>query len=261
MPFENINDPLFFYYSPKHKEALARMIYAVRQRKLGALLVGEYGTGKTFLSSVLKKVSLESKYTFVFITNPRLSSLEFIQEVYYQLGGRLDLSENPSRVDFLHFIKKSLEENHKRNMHTVIVIDEAQSIKEQDFFEELRLLLNFQNEEAVFSTLILLGQPPLGDNVKKVPQLKQRLAIRYHLAPLNEEETKDYIGHRLKVAGAKRKLFSDNAYKDIFSLSKGMPRAINNICDLALFSGFSRKLDIVDKETIINAGQDLGEVN
>jgi general secretion pathway protein A len=144
-------------------------------------------------------------------------------------------------------------------MHTIVVIDEAQSITEENLFEEMRLLLNFQNETAVYSTLVLLGQPPLGENIARIPQLAQRLAIRYHLTPFNEPETKEYIEHRLKVSGCDRVVFSEETFKDIYTLSQGVPRAINNICDLALFSAYSRKVSCIDQKAILDAGQDLGQ--
>ncbi len=260
MPFENVNDASFFYYSTQHREALARMNYAVRQKKLGVLLTGEYGTGKTFLSRVLKKVFSEDKYIFVFITNPRLKPLEFIKEINYQLGGKLKGNSVPEKMDFLHSIQDALEEYARKEMFVVIVVDEAQSIQRDDLLEEIRLLLNVQSENAVLFTLILLGQPLLEEKVEKIPQLRQRLSIRYKLSSLNKEETKEYIEHRLKIAGAVRRIFTDGAYKEIFSLSKGMPRAINNICDLALLSAFIARKEAVDEDTIVHVGEDLGEM-
>ncbi len=260
MPFENVNDASFFYYSSKHKEALARMKYAVQQRKLGVFLIGEYGTGKTFLSRVLKKFFPEGGCRFVFINNPRLQPLEFLIEVNYQLEGEGDIGPQPMKMELLRSIQRRLEDRYNKDIYTVIIVDEAQSIQDEDLFEEIRLLLNVQAEESALFTLILLGQPQIEEKIEKKPQFKQRLSIRYKLDALNNSETKEYIDHRLKSAGRERKIFSDLAYGEIFTLSKGMPRSINNICDLALFDAFTRKLETVDKNTIVHVGEDLGEL-
>jgi general secretion pathway protein A len=235
------------------------MGYAIQQRKLGVFLTGEYGTGKTFLSRVLKRNFMEERYIFVFINNPRVSPLELIKEVNYQLDGKVDMSSQPTKMDYLRSIKNTLEDYNRKDIYVVMVIDEAQSIKEEDLLEEIRLLLNIQSEERVLFTLIMMGQPQLEDKIENIPQLKQRLSIRYRLAPLNGEETREYIDYRLKVGGTDRKIFTDSAYEEVFSLSGGMPRAINNICDLALLSAFTQKLDMVNRETVIAVGKDLGE--
>jgi len=259
MPFENTNDASFFYYSIRHKEALARMNYAVRQKKLGVLLTGEYGTGKTFLSRVLKKIFPEDKYIFIFVTNPRLNPLEFIKEVHYQLGAKLNVA-SPEKMDYLRSIQQALEDYARKGIYTVVIVDEAQSIQRDDLLEEIRLLLNVQSEDSVLFTLVLLGQPQLEEKVEKIPQLRQRLSIRYKLSSLDKEETREYIDYRLKVAGSSRRIFADDAYDEIFSLSKGMPRAINNVCDLSLLSGFINKKYMVDKDIVDHVGEDLGDI-
>jgi len=261
MPFENVNDPSFLYQSSQHKEGLARMQYAVGQRKLGVLLVGEYGTGKTFLSRILKRTVPEDKFSFIFITNPRFNSLDFIKEINYQLGGDIDESSKPTKMDYLRSIRNSFEAYKEKDLFIVLVVDEAQSIEEDDLLEEIRLLLNIQSEEATYFTLILMGQPQLEKEVEKIPQFKQRLSIRYTLDFLSPQETKEYVEHRLQVAGTQRQIFQDDAYQEIFELSRGMPRAINNICDLSLLNGFIQKQAMINKEIVIHVAQDLGETS
>lgn len=259
MPFENVNDPSFLYHSSQHKEALARMQYAVQQKKLGVLLVGEYGTGKTFLSRILKRSVSEDKFVFIFITNPRFNSLDFIKEINYQLGGKIDELSKPTKMDYLRSIRNSFQEHKEKELFVVLVVDEAQSIKEDDLLEEIRLLLNIQSEESTYFTLVLMGQPQLEIEIEKIPQFKQRLSIRYTLDFLSSQETKEYIEHRLKVAGTQRKIFTDDAYQEIFSISRGMPRAINNICDLSLLNAFIQKQGMINKEIVLHVAQDLGE--
>ena len=255
-PFENTPDPRFVYNSLQHQEALSRMLYIVRERKGAALLTGEYGSGKTLLSRVLlEEIQKENKYQSVCIFNPRLSSLEFIKEIVYQLEGGKEYSL--SKIDLFHTLHKILLSNCDAGKHNVVMIDEAQAIVDKDIFEELRLLLNFQLNNLFLLTIILIGQPELIDTVINLPQLRQRIAVKFHLRALNEEDTRQYIQHRLGVAETKRVIFEESAYKEIYLNSFGIPRQINNICDLALLAGFGSGVDRITKEMIIQVSEDL----
>jgi general secretion pathway protein A len=254
-PFENTPDPKFIYYSKQHKEALARLLYVMREHKGVALLTGEYGSGKTLLTRVLwQELQQEHLYQPVLILNPRLSAVELIQEIIHQLNGT---DPAPNRIELFHALQNILCANHNANKHTIILFDEAQAIQDIGIFEEMRLLLNFQLENAFLLTIILVGQPELGPMVSSLPQLSQRLAVKYHLRALNEQETREYIEHRLKIAQAARPVFQDDVYTEIYSYSAGLPRRINNICDLALLVGFGNGLHIIDKKTITDIGEDL----
>lgn len=244
------------------------MLYAMRQRKGAALLTGECGSGKTLLSRVLwQELQQENRYRAAFILNPRLSSFEFIQEIFLQLSATNAAS---TKIDLFHALHNVLYANHEADKHSIIVIDEAQAISEEDIFEELRLLLNFQLNNSFLLTLILLGQPELKERIDKLPQLKQRIAIKYHLSALSQKETAGYISHRLEVAGAKEGLpapsevrqagiFQDDALEEIYRFSDGVPRRINNICDMALLIGYSRKFTRIDKKIVTEVALDLGE--
>ncbi len=256
-PFENTPDPRFIYYSQKHQEALSRMLYAVKEQKGAAILTGEYGSGKTLLSRVLLKELSSEQYQTAIIFNPMLAPLKLLKEIIYQLGG--DTAALSYKTDLLHYFNGMLYKNKNEKKNTVIVIDEAQAIPLQAF-EELRLLLNFQLNEVFLFTLILLGQPELKTKMDKLPQLKQRFSIRYHLKALAEEQTKEYVLHRLKVAGAEREIFRDDALGEIYRFSGGIPRRINNICDLALLVGCAEELEKVDKEIIKDVAEDLEEI-
>ncbi len=254
-PFENTPDPRFLYYSHQHKEAIARLLYVVRERKGAALITGEYGSGKTLLSRVLwHELQQEHKYLSSFILNPRLSGIEFLQEIVHQFSG----SEFPqTKIDLFHALHKILYANYNQGKHSVIMIDEAQAIENEDIFEELRLLLNFQLDNAFLLTIILLGQPELKAAVMKLPQLSQRMSLRFHLGALNESETQDYIQHRLTVAGSAQPIFAPDALEAIYFYSSGIPRRINNICDLALLVGFGDAAAAIDKKIVIKVSDDL----
>ncbi|HAH19986.1 MAG: hypothetical protein A2Y00_07240 [Omnitrophica WOR_2 bacterium GWF2_43_52] len=256
-PFENTPDPRFIYYSQRHEEALSRMLYAMRERKGAALLTGECGSGKTLLSRVLwQELQQENRYRAAFILNPRLSSFEFVQEIFLQLSGT---NAALTKIDLFHALHNVLYSNYDADKHSIIVIDEAQAISQEDIFEELRLLLNFQLNNSFLLTLILLGQPELKERIHTLPQLRQRIAIKYHLNALSKEETSGYIRHRLKVAGSKEPIFHEDSLEEIYRFSGGIPRRINNICDMALLIGYSKKLTGIDKKIITEVALDLGE--
>lgn len=256
-PFENVNNPSFFYYSNEHKEVLARMSYAVQLRKPGVVITGECGTGKTFVSRVLREMCKTQNYAFLFVTNPRMTPLEFIKEIYFQLGGSQEPIASWGKMDFLRGIQNCLEDFRSKGAYPVIIIDEAQSIEGEELLEEIRLLLNMQGDDSTLFTLIILGQPPLEEKIDAIPQFKQRIAVRYRLVPLTAQETREYVEYRLKVSGSAKPIFTDAAIQHIYEASRGMPRIINNICDLALLSGFIRKAEFIDRDIIVQVAHDL----
>jgi len=128
-------------------------------------------------------------------------------------------------------------------------VDEAQLIP-LDTFEEIRLLLNFQLNDRFLLTTLLIGQPELADVVHKLKQLDQRVAIRYHINPLTEDETAEYIKYRMGKAGREDSPFTEEAVERIFHYAEGIPRKINNVCDLALLVGFTSRVPMIDERLI-----------
>jgi len=245
-PFENVPDPEFMFYSSEHREALVRMSYAVDRMKGAALLTGEVGSGKTTLSRVFIQKLPDDGYDIGLITNPSLNPLDFLKEMVYQIG--LDVTSG-SKTELLATLNRKLIDNLNANKLTLLIIDEAQLISSETF-EEIRLLLNFQMNDRFLMTFLLIGQPELRDMIRKHKQLDQRIAIRYHLNPLNDEEAINYIQYRLEKAGVTAPLFTKEALDAIYRYSEGIPRKINNVCDLALLIGFSLKVNTIN-ETII----------
>jgi hypothetical protein len=127
-----------------------------------------------------------------------------------------------------------------------------QNITDRQAFEELRLLLNFQLNNRFLLTLILVGQPELNETLKKIPQFEQRIALKYHLSSLSYEEMVQYIHYRLKKAGLSRTVFTSEALELIFKYSEGIPRKINNLCDMGLLVGWSMKSEYVSEQIINN---------
>lgn len=254
-PFENTADPRFLYYSHQHEEAFTRITYAIQEQKGLAVLTGVFGCGKTVIAQAVLLSLSKGKYETAFVINPQLSHVELLREVLYGLGLKDNLPTQ--KTDILHFLNEILHNNVDNGKQTVVIIDEAHLIEDRLIFEELRLLLNFQYKNKFLLTLILLGQPELREKLNNIKQLAQRIAIRYHLSGLNEIETVEYIHHRLKVAGSQKKIFDDKALKVIYELSGGIPRRINQICDMALLSGFVPQLEMIDERTILESVKDL----
>jgi len=247
-PFENVPDPDFFYLSRSHEEALTRLIYAAEMSKGSAMLSGEIGCGKTTLSKVYVQELSDDKFDIGMIINPKLEATEFLQEILYQF----DIQEIPdTKVKCLRVLNDKMLANLNAGKETLLIVDEAQLLNESSF-EEIRLLLNFQLNNRFLLTIILLGQPELMQKVKAIEQLEQRIAIRYHLTPFNLEDTAKYIEFRQKKAGRDSSIFTDEAMKIIYDHTGGIPRKINNICDLSLLIGFSTKETIIDQKIVEN---------
>lgn len=233
-PFENVPDPRFYFPSSQHEEGLHRILYAVTQRKGAAMLTGEVGCGKTLLSREFLNNLHSDRFNVAMITNPSFSVGQFLQEVLYQFG--IGTTGN-RKVSMLHRFNEHLLQNDKRQIQSVLVIDEAQAISDDRVLEELRLLLNFQRNDRFLLTLVFLGQPELREKLWAIPQFAQRIGIQYHLMPLKEIEVERYITFRLRAAGRSDELFDQEAVRLIAECSKGIPRVINNLCDLCLVSG------------------------
>ncbi len=247
-PFENTPDPRFLYSSYEHLEATNRLTYAIEERKGAALLTGDYGCGKTVISRLIFETLSPDRYEIALVTNPLLGPVALLQEICFQLG--IKSSDSPTKPKLLRDLNERLYENMRKKKDTVIIIDEAQAIQDLTTFEELRLLLNFQLNDRFLLTLILVGQPELRKKIDELKQLKQRLAIRFHLNPLSLDDTKKYVIHRLKIAGTEKKIFTNDAYNVIWKSSQGVPRMVNSICDMCLLSGFTKKLQKIDAKVV-----------
>jgi len=250
-PFENTPDTHFLYNSAQHEEGLNRMLYVVRESKGAGLLTGVYGCGKTLLARALTKELENSIYKVAMVTNPRLNDIEMLRMIAYHLGA----SEPPThKADILISLERILQNNMSDGKKTVVVIDEAHAIEDRSIFEEIRLLLNFQYEDRFLLTLLLLGQPELKEKVEANKQLNQRIAMRFFLEPLKQDETANYIIHRITTAGGSKDIFTPEALAAIYERSGGIPRRINQICDLSLLTGFGKEAvsvtDDIVQETI-----------
>ncbi len=253
-PFSKTPDPRFLFYSRMHEEALARLQHGVEEKEI-ILLTGEVGCGKTTLSRALMD-SLDERYRVISILNPRLTPSQFLRII----AKSFNIDSNHYKDDLLEAIYEKVYEDHAKGVTPVIIIDEAQLIPDRATFEEIRLLTNFQLDEGNLLSLVLIGQPDLRVRLdrKAYLPLRQRIGLRYHINPLNDEEVKEYIVYRLMVAGKTEPLFSEDAIAAICKFSCGIPRNINNIASNSMLEGFGMELQMIPKEVVYDVVHELG---
>src|SRR3989442_5700059 len=253
-PFDNSPNPKFFYLSPEHEEALVRLVYTVRHRKGCGMLTGEYGCGKTTLSRALIQRLEAERYEIGLLTNPSWTAIDFLREMLYQLGVETEEKRKP---ELMHLLNDLFFRNFQAGRDTVVIVDEGQLIDDDSGFKELRLLLNFQTDERFLVTLLLIGSPELPGKVRRLKNPDQRITLRYHLNTLDHSHTANYIGHRLRMAGQPNQLFTEEAIKLIFDFTRGTPREINNLCDVALLVGYSKRVKEVGEKIIAEVIKDM----
>lgn len=256
-PFSIAPDPRYLYLSARHNEALAHLMFGLKNPGGGiVLLTGEVGTGKTTICRCALE-QVPDSCDIAFIYNPKLSILELLWTACDELH-----IPYPPRVTsikaFMDRINGRLLDSHRQGRKTVLIIDEAQNL-EIDVLEQLRLLTNLETSERKLLQIILVGQPELLDRLARpeLRQFAQRIVARYHLAHLNLEELTAYVQHRLAVAGVRRNLFPKKVMERIFRLSGGIPRVANVICDRALLGTYVEGLDMVDRKTLDRASQEV----
>jgi type II secretory pathway predicted ATPase ExeA len=251
-PFGKTPNPAYLYETAQHREALARLEYAVEEKEL-ALLTGAVGCGKTTMSRALLDRIGEAR-PVVLLINPRITASQLVREIAATLG----LPPRRSRKDVLDALHARLVELNEREQEPVVIIDEAQLIPSRDTLDEIRLLTNFQLDDQNLLSVILIGQPELEARLMKPRNapLNQRIGIRYALGPLSQEETREYVRHRIRVAGGTGEPFTEEAMDALFALSNGVPRLINSLATTALLDAFGDDSPIVDAERVYSAGRE-----
>lgn len=257
-PFSVTPDPRYLFLGDTHREALARMVYGIQERKGFLLITGEVGTGKTILIRYLvgsldgyKNGAVKTALIF----NPKLTAANFIQFILRDLGVT---ARGNSKGDYLQDLNEFLLKAYEQGEKVVLIVDEAQGLKPA-LLEEIRLLSNLETTKSKLLQIILVGQPELKKTLsrREFRQLKQRINLHFHLLPLSEEQTRAYIEKRITVAGGREPLFTTEAVQEIFRRTKGVPRLINNLCDNALLDGFTADRKIIDETLVKEAADDL----
>jgi general secretion pathway protein A len=260
LPFSIAPDPNYLYMSEKHCEALAHLVFGIKSEGAFILLTGEVGAGKTTICRCMLDQLPENCDT-AFIVNPRLTDIELLATICEEIGITYPDSASSIKI-FVDLINRRLLESHAAGRRTLLIIDEAQNLS-PEALEQLRLLTNLETNRSKLLQIALIGQPELRDILGKneLRQLSQRITARFHLEPLSQKETADYIRHRLAIAGTQRRLFPSLVIKRLFRVSKGVPRIINLICDRALLGIYAQGKDEVDKRTLNKAAAEvLGQI-
>lgn len=251
-PFGKTPDPSFLYESPQHREALARLEYAVEEKEL-ALLTGDIGSGKTTLSRALIDRVGESR-PVVLLINPRLTPMQLLRAI----AAGLDIDPPRMRHDLLDRLHTRLYELYEEKREPVLIIDEAQLIPGKATFDEIRLLTNFQLDDQNLLSVLLVGQPELARRLDReaYAPLRQRIGMRYSLGPLSPSETVAYVEHRIRTAGGDRNPFTPEAMEQVHQLSRGIPRLINTLATTALLDAYGEDAESIDAARIASAAAD-----
>jgi general secretion pathway protein A len=258
-PFDISPDPYFLFSTPRHNEALAALAYGVLKRKGFMVLTGEVGTGKTLMVRCLMELLRRRQVATANVFNPLLRPVEFLHYVVADLGMTPAGSDNKGGL--LLQLYNFLIARQRANQPTALIVDEAQNM-DFDLLEEIRLLTNLETAQQKLLQIVLVGQPELDEKMDSIRlrQLKQRVTLRCHLDPFQENETKAYLWQRLKRAGATSNIstmFSLAAITAVHSYSQGIPRLMNTICENALIAAYAQQSETVSEEIIDDVARDL----
>ncbi|MBT3922834.1 MAG: AAA family ATPase [Nitrospina sp.] len=300
-PFSLTPDPKFLYLNKQYQGALDHMLYGIKQKEGFMVIAGDVGTGKTTLCRCLLD-RLDENVEVALILNPMLSDMDLLRNIVQDLSIKSLHARQPvgvvedsatgeeisieleadafssddlkkvttswingaSKKELIDALNVFLLDQHDQGKSTVLIIDEAQNLS-LAVMEQLRILSNLETEKDKLLQIIFVGQLELNEKLKlpTLKQLNQRISIRYKIAPLSQEETDNYISHRILVAGASSQVgFAKSALKEIYKYSNGYPRLINLACDRSLLAGYNNHADVVDRQHVREAIQSLlGEDN
>lgn len=256
-PFSITPDPRYLFMSERHGEALAHLVYGVKESGGFVQLTGEVGTGKTTLVRSLLLNRMPDNADVAVVLNPQITALEFLLTICEELG--IDI---PGQKDSIKALTDALNRHllsaHADGRRTILVVDEAQNLAPA-VLEQVRLLTNLETSKQKLLQIILIGQPELRELLARndLRQLAQRITGRYHLEPLTRDETAQYVEHRLRVAGALGEVIDAGAKKEVFRLSQGVPRLINVICDRALLGAYSQESRVITRRLIRRAADEV----
>ncbi len=254
-PFRLTPDPEFLYWSKQHARAKAYMESTIWLADGFVVITGEIGSGKTtLLQSFLSE--LEDDVVYAVVSQTQLTPTQFLQAVLTEFGFK---PFNKRNVELLDMLNMYLIEQYSNGKKVVLIVDEAQNLSRK-VLEEIRLMSGIETHKEKVLRIILAGQPELRDTLDSpsLKQLVQRVRLRFHIGPLDKHEMREYIEHRLQVAGAAdRGLFGDDSFDIIHRYTGGVPRLINTLCDTALLCAFADEKPGVAHDDVVAAVTEL----
>jgi general secretion pathway protein A len=248
-------DPRFIYLTDQHSEALAKCEYTIQEKMGLSVIHGDVGAGKTTLARRLwEKYAHNPEYNFAMLVDPNYpTTFQFINEV------RRELNMNHPRRSFgdaLNEFQDYLIQEHNKGKTTILVVDEAQTLRPRNY-ELLRKLLNFETNKDKMLQIVLFGQNELLPRLDRVPALKDRVALFGALSGLTRRDTDDVIRFRWNIAGGKDFPFTEEALEAIFRITKGSPRKLCRLCDNALVAAFLKGTKSADEAIIRDVAKDI----
>ncbi len=256
-PFNLTPDPRFLFLSPQHEEALSHLLYGIYERKGFIEITGEVGTGKTLLCRALLE-RLDDSVSTALIFNSYLTELELLQAILSDFGLTC---EEASRKAYIDTLNQYLLDEFTAGHNAVVIVDETQNM-DLAALEQLRMLSNLETDDGKLLQVVLIGQPELREKLalREMRQLDQRIAVRYHLHSLTLQETRQYVLHRMSVAGAANAVtFSRRAWSLIHRHCGGVPRRINVLCDRILMTAYVQGSLAITSAIVQQSIRDLGE--
>ncbi len=256
-PFSNAPVSRFYYSSTQHQQALVRLMHVVSNMKGLAILVGDIGQGKTTLARRMLDSLPEDEYeaALLVIIHSGITASWLLKRIALQLGVESPAEE---KLALLGQLYQRLVQIYESGKKAVVLIDEAQMLQTREIMEEFRGLLNLEVPERKLLSFVFFGLPEIEQNLKLDPPLHQRVALKYRLEPFDLSSTQAYVKHRLRLAGAPRNPFQDEAVQAIHRFSRGLPRVVNTLCDNALFEAFLARQAEVDPKIVERIAADLG---
>jgi general secretion pathway protein A len=256
-PFTLVTDPRFLYYSESHCDAMAHLLYGVRERKGIMLMLGEAGTGKTTLVKATLEMLRSTRVISSVILNPILSGTEDFFDLILRGFGLEGFRRN--NVDMADVLQRFLVQQSRRGRIPVIVVDEAQELG-RPFLEQIRMLSNYEDGGQKLVQFVLAAQPEMSEKVEsyELRALRQRIVVRCRLSVLSAQDTWTYIHSRMERAGSKdQDVFSAHAVEMIYTFSGGIPRVINSVADNCLLAAYARGATRVDEAIVQKVARHL----